>query len=50
MWRTYMRAQEKSHQPYRAKTFDDLAPEIQRQFRDAMKEFDQMDRARRRNL
>jgi len=50
MWRTYMRAPEKSHQPDRAKTFDDLEPEIQKQFRDAMKEFDQMDRTRRGNL
>lgn len=50
MWRTYMRAPEKSTRPDRAKTFEDLAPEIQKQFRDAMKEFDSMDRARRNNL
>lgn len=50
MWRTYMRAPERSDQPDRVKTFDDLAPEIKEQFRTAMKEFDAMDRARRGNL
>jgi hypothetical protein len=49
MWRTYMRPPEKPDQPDPAKTFDDLAPEIQQQFKSAMKEFDKMDRARRRN-
>lgn len=38
MWRTYMRTPEKSDQPDRARTFNDLAPEIQQQFRDAMNE------------
>jgi hypothetical protein len=46
MWGTYMRPTEKSEQPGRAKTFEDLDPAIQRQFRDAMKEFD-MDYTRR---
>jgi hypothetical protein len=47
MWGTYMRPPEKSEQPGRAKTFEDLDPAIQRQFRDAMKEFDRMDHTRR---
>jgi hypothetical protein len=45
MWRIYMRAMDKSHQPGQAKTFEDLDPEIQEQFRDAMKQFDRMDRS-----
>jgi hypothetical protein len=48
MWRTYMRATGKSDQSERAKAFEDLDPEIQRQFKDAMKQFDRMDQARRR--
>ena len=44
MWHTYMRAIGKSNEPARAKTFEDLDPEIQQQFRDAMKQFDRMDR------
>jgi hypothetical protein len=47
MWRTYMRVPDKSDQSGRAKTFEDLDPEIQQQFRDAMKEFDRMDQSRR---
>jgi len=47
MWRTYMRVTDKPTQPQQAKTFEDLDPEIQQQFKDAMKEFDKMDRARR---
>lgn len=47
MWRTYMRPMDKSQQPRQAKTFEDLDPEIQRQFREAMAEFDKMDRARK---
>jgi hypothetical protein len=47
IWGTYMRATEKSDQAGRAKTLEDLDPEIQQQFRDAMKEFDRMDQARR---
>jgi hypothetical protein len=42
MWRTYMRATDESSQPERAKTFEDLDPEIQQQFRDAAKQFDRM--------
>jgi len=45
-----MRAPEKSDQPDRARTFEDLAPEIQQQFKDAMKQFDEMDRTRRDKL
>jgi hypothetical protein len=48
MWGTYMRPTEKSEQLGRAKTFEDLDPAIQRQFRDAVKEFDRMDQTRRR--
>jgi len=47
MWNIYMRAAEKFDQPGKAKTFEDLDPEIQQQFRDAMKEFDRMDQTRR---
>jgi hypothetical protein len=47
MWRTYMKATGKSDQPGRAKTFEDLDPEIQQQFRDATKEFDRMDQTKR---
>jgi hypothetical protein len=47
MWRKYMRPMDKSEQPQRAKTFEDLDPEIQRQFREAMAEFDKMDQARK---
>jgi hypothetical protein len=47
MWRTYMKAPEKSDRADRARTFEDLPPEIQKQFRDAMQEFDAMDRARK---
>lgn len=46
MWGTYMRPPEKSDQPDRARTFEDLAPEIQQQFKDAMKQLDEMDRTR----
>lgn len=42
MWHIYMGATDKSPQPERAKTFDDLDPEIQQQFRDAIKQFDKM--------
>jgi hypothetical protein len=48
MWRTHMRPTDKSDQSERAKNFEDLDPEIQRQFKDAMKQFDRMDQARRR--
>jgi len=44
MWRIYMRATDKSDQPERAKTFEDLDPEIRQQFRDATKQFDRMHR------
>lgn len=44
IWHTYMRPVDKSDQPGRAKTFEDLDPAIQQQFRDAMKHFDRMDR------
>jgi hypothetical protein len=50
MWRTHMRAPEKSDQPDRARTFEELAPEIQQQFGDAMKQFDEIDRTRRGKL
>ncbi len=46
MWRTYMRAMDKSDQPRRAKTFEDLDPEIQQQFREAAAQFDRMDQSR----
>jgi hypothetical protein len=48
MWGTYMRPPEKSERPGGAKTLEDLDPEIQHQFRDAMKEFERMDQTRRR--
>jgi hypothetical protein len=44
MWRTYMRPLDESDQAGRARTFDELDPAIQRHFKDAMKEFDRMDR------
>jgi len=47
MWSRYMRAPEKPDQAQHAKTFKELDPEIQQQFRDAMKEFDKMDATRR---
>jgi hypothetical protein len=50
MWSTYMRMREKSNLADRARTFDDLAPEIQQQFSDAMKEFGEMDRTGRSKL
>ena len=46
MWRTYMRRVEKSERAKRATTFEDLDPEIKQQFKDAMREFDRMDRIR----
>jgi hypothetical protein len=42
MWHIYMRATDKSPQRERAKTFEELDPEIQKQFRDASKQFDKM--------
>lgn len=45
MWRTYMRPPDKTARPERAKVFEDLNPEIQRQFKDAMRQFDKMDRS-----
>jgi hypothetical protein len=45
MWRTYMRVTDKSDQSGRAKTFEDLDLEIQEQFKEAMKQFDRMDRS-----
>ena len=47
MWNTYMRVTDKSDQSQQARTFEDLDPKIQQQFKDAMKEFDRMDRARK---
>ena len=46
MWRVYMRATGSSHQAGGAKTIDDLEPEIQQQLKDAMRQFDRMDRRR----
>jgi hypothetical protein len=46
MWLTYMRVVDKSDQPQPATTFEDLEPEIQQQFRDAMVQFDKLDRSR----
>jgi hypothetical protein len=43
-WRRYMRPAEARGSASRAKTIDDLEPEIQQQFREAMRQFDKMDR------
>lgn len=48
MWGTHMRVRDKPDQPERARTFENLAPEIQQQFKNAMKEFDKIDRAQKR--
>lgn len=44
MWGRYMRETRNFDQAGQAKTIDDLEPEIQQQLKDAMKEFDRMDR------
>jgi hypothetical protein len=45
MWRTYMRPVNESKPTGGARTFEELDPTVQRQLKDAMKEFDKMDRA-----